>query len=88
MSDKLLIGGFLHMCSWSLFFSHSSATLPVTLHCMEQNHDMNKQVTRLMLPLGATMNMDGAALYEAVAALFIAQVNNIGFNLGQIIILR
>lgn len=55
---------------------------------MEQNHDMSKQVTRLVLPLGATMNMDGAALYEAVAALFIAQVNNIGFNLGQIIILR
>lgn len=41
-----------------------------------------------MLPIGATMNMDGAALYEAVAALFIAQVNNIEFTLGQIIVLR
>lgn len=49
---------------------------------------MNKQVTRLVLPVGATMNMDGAAFNEAVAALFIAQVNNIGFNLGQIITLR
>lgn len=55
---------------------------------MEQNHNMDKQVTRLMLPIGATVNMDGAALYEAVAALFIAQVNNIDFNLGQIIALR
>lgn len=55
---------------------------------MEQNRNINKQVARLMLPLGATMNMDGAALYEAVAALFVAQVNHIDFNWGQIIILR
>lgn len=41
-----------------------------------------------MLPIGATMNMDGAALYETVAALFIAQVNNMDFSLGQIIVLR
>lgn len=41
-----------------------------------------------MLPIGATMNMDGAALYEAVTALLIVQVNNIEFILGQIIVLR
>uniref|UniRef100_A0A3B4ALP3 Amino acid transporter n=1 Tax=Periophthalmus magnuspinnatus TaxID=409849 RepID=A0A3B4ALP3_9GOBI len=64
-----------------------SATLPVTFYCMEENNKMDKQVTRFMLPIGATMNMDGAALYEAVAALFIAQVNNINFSIGQIIIL-
>uniref|UniRef100_A0A3B3YVX5 Amino acid transporter n=1 Tax=Poecilia mexicana TaxID=48701 RepID=A0A3B3YVX5_9TELE len=64
-----------------------SATLPVTLRCMEENLKMDKQVTRFMLPVGATMNMDGAALYEAVAALFIAQVNDMDFNVGQIIVL-
>lgn len=69
-------------------FFHSSATLPVTFHCMEENHNMDKQVTRFMLPVGATMNMDGAALYEAVATLFIAQINDMEFNLGQIIVLR
>ncbi|TMS09643.1 Caytaxin [Larimichthys crocea] len=53
---------------------------------MEKYHYMDK-VARFMLPIGATMNMDGAALYEAVAALFIAQVNNMEFNLGQIIVL-
>lgn len=41
-----------------------------------------------MLPIGATMNMDGAALYEAVAVLFIAQYNDMEFNLAQIIVLR
>lgn len=49
---------------------------------------MDRRVTRFMLPLGATVNMDGVALYEVVAALFIAQVHNMHFSIGQIIVLR
>ncbi|XP_042621265.1 excitatory amino acid transporter 1-like isoform X1 [Cyprinus carpio] len=67
------------------FLSPSSATLPVTFKCLEENNKVDKRVTRFVLPVGATINMDGTALYEALAAIFIAQVNNMEMNFGQII---
>ncbi|EDV22168.1 uncharacterized protein TRIADDRAFT_50710 [Trichoplax adhaerens] len=63
----------------------SSATLPVTFRCLENNLNVDKRVTRFVLPIGATVNMDGTALYEAVASVFIAQVNGITLNFGQLI---
>lgn len=63
----------------------SAGTLPVTFRCLEENLGIDKRVTRFVLPVGATINMDGTALYEAVAAIFIAQMNNIDLDWGQII---
>jgi len=51
----------------------STATLPVTMECAETKAGVSKRSTEFVLPLGATVNMDGTALYEAVAAIFIAQ---------------
>jgi Na+/H+-dicarboxylate symporter len=63
--------------------SSSSATLPVSIECVERNAGVSNRVSSLVLPLGATVNMDGTALYECVAALFIAQVYGIELSLTQ-----
>jgi Na+/H+-dicarboxylate symporter len=63
--------------------SSSSATLPVTMECVEDNLGVSKEVSSFVLPLGATINMDGTALYQGVAAVFIAQVFGMGLNVGQ-----
>lgn len=65
--------------------SSSSATLPVTIRCMEEFHGIDKRVTRFILPIGATINMDGTALYEATAAIFISQLRGLSLSFGQII---
>ncbi len=61
----------------------SSATLPVTIECAEKNNKVSRKSCLFILPLGATVNMDGTALYESVAALFIAQMLGIQLGLGE-----
>ncbi|SJM90333.1 Proton/glutamate symport protein @ Sodium/glutamate symport protein [Crenothrix polyspora] len=63
--------------------SSSSATLPVTLRCAETHLKVDKNIAGFVVSLGATVNMDGTALYEAAAALFIANLTGIELNLLQ-----
>jgi len=65
----------------------SSATLPVTINNLENGNKINPVIARFVLPIGATINMDGTALYEAVAAIFIAQLTGMNPSIGQIIII-
>lgn len=61
----------------------SSATLPLSMECAEKEAGVPRGVASFVLPLGATVNMDGTALYEAVAALTIAQMYGVGLSFGQ-----
>ncbi|MSP86983.1 MAG: dicarboxylate/amino acid:cation symporter, partial [Methylotenera sp.] len=63
--------------------SSSSATLPVTLRCASQQLEVKPEIAGFVIPLGATINMDGTALYEAAAALFIANLVGIELNFSQ-----
>ncbi len=65
----------------------SAATLPVSLEIAERKGKIKKEVSGFVLPLGATINMDGTALYEAVAAVFIANIYGISLNFYQLFII-
>lgn len=78
-----------HWLSWQcVLFLCSSATLPITMKCLLENCGVDRQIARFVLPVGATINMDGTALYEAVAAIFIAQVNEYDLDFGQLVTIR
>jgi len=63
--------------------SSSNATLPVTMETAEEDLGVSNEVASFVLPLGATINMDGTALYQAVAAMFIAQIAGLPLGLGD-----
>ncbi|XP_073460301.1 excitatory amino acid transporter 2 [Aquarana catesbeiana] len=79
------LAGIFQAWITALGTASSAGTLPVTFRCLEENLGIDKRVTRFVLPVGATINMDGTALYEAVAAIFIAQMNGIVLDGGQIV---
>jgi len=63
--------------------SSSAATLPVTMERVEEHLGVDEEVASFVLPIGATVNMDGTSLYQAVAAVFIAQALNVDLSLGE-----
>ena len=65
----------------------SVATLPVTMQCTTEENGVPEASSRFVLPLGATINMDGTALYEAVAAVFVAQALGLELSLGSMVLL-
>nr|CDS18839.1 excitatory amino acid transporter 2 [Echinococcus granulosus] len=81
----LYMQGLFQAFFMALGTGSSSATLPVTFKCLEGNLGIDARVTRFVLPIGATVNMDGTALYEAVACIFIAQINEYALSVGQLV---
>ena len=67
---------------------YSAATLPVTIKCVKEVNKVDERVAHFVLPIGATVTMDGTALYEAVACIYIAQLNNSSFGIGKIVVTR
>uniref|UniRef100_A0AC35FC89 Amino acid transporter n=1 Tax=Panagrolaimus sp. PS1159 TaxID=55785 RepID=A0AC35FC89_9BILA len=76
--------GLIQAAINALGTSSSAASLPITFQCLEQN-GISSAYTKFVLPVGAVVNMDGTALYEAVAAIFIAQINGINLSFAQVI---
>jgi len=63
--------------------SSSAATLPVNMECCEKNLGVPKEITSFVLPLGATINMDGTSMYQGIATVFIAQVYGVDLSLAE-----
>ena len=74
------IFGIIKTC---IYFSNM--TLPLTMDCLENNLGKNPKIVRFMCPIGATVNMDGFALYETMMVIFIVQLRGMDLGFGEII---
>ncbi len=83
VSPLRFLKGIAPALELSFSTSSSAATLPVTIECTSRRIGADENVTNFMLPIGATVNMDGTALYQAVAVLFIAQVLNKDLSMAE-----
>jgi proton glutamate symport protein len=83
VSPKRYFGAVAPALTTAFSTASSSATLPLTLDCVENKAKVPRRISSFVLPLGATINMDGTALYESVAAVFIAQVYGIDLTFSQ-----
>ncbi|MBT4258967.1 MAG: dicarboxylate/amino acid:cation symporter [Nitrospina sp.] len=71
----------------ALSTASSAATLPVTIECVEEENKISRRTTLFVIPLGATVNMNGTALYESIAAVFIAQMVGVHLELSDQILI-
>lgn len=85
ISPKKFFKGVLEAQVFAFTSSSSAGTLPVSMRCVEENLGVSKSISSFVLPLGATINMDGTAIYHGVCALFIAQVFGIDLTIGQML---
>jgi Na+/H+-dicarboxylate symporter len=79
--------GVIQAVATAFSTASSSATLPITIDAAVKNNKVNSKAASFVLPLGATINMDGTALYEAVAAIFIAQLYGVDLSFAQQVII-
>ena len=79
--------GILRALLTAMTTASSSASLPVTMECVEENNGVSNRSASFVLPLGATVNMDGTALYEAVAVIFIAQSLSMQLSIAKLVVI-
>jgi solute carrier family 1 (neuronal/epithelial high affinity glutamate transporter), member 1 len=80
-------GHFAEALLTAVSTASSAASLPITMRDAQQKAGVSERVSGFVLPLGATINMDGTALYEAVAVIFICQVHNIDLSFAQLVVI-
>jgi len=75
------------LLSHNLYLYCRAAALPVTFRCMDEKVHVDPRISRFILPVGCNINMDGTAMFVAVASIFIAQMNELQLSVGEIITL-
>lgn len=82
MSYKKFLSGIRNAQITAFSTSSSAATLPVTIECVDKNLGVSKRVSDFVLPIGATVNMDGTSLYQAIAVIFLAQYHMVDLDIA------
>lgn len=86
-SFSKFLSSMMDAISCAVSTASSSATLPVTMRCVSKNLDVSSEVSGFVLPLGATVNMNGTAIFQGMAAVFIAQAYNCPLSLTSLLLL-
>lgn len=85
VSPRTFFLGMRDAMAFAFSTNSSSATLPVSLHCVQENLGVSKNISNFVLPLGATVNMNGTAIFQGITAMFIAQAYGIDLEWHSIV---